>query len=264
MNRTIKDFLEEANQYHTLVEKYGIALSNEKLQNIILTLQSNIRTIQAVSKRIADISNVVNDFVIKRKNPQQIKYIDPYPSENDHTTLTNLQAEEKSELLPNISIPIKRVPSSAYITPQPIYFLEDVQLYAININGVILKGDLANISDYRTTHTALCEYGVKCRSIQTCKYYHDVEDYKKLSLPVPKNKRNFTVGSWIYSKNRNPKTYFTRHVGGANTLIDDLKCIRKIQYKEEIINREGQLIHDLLIYMVLLQQGLIDKYVKWW
>jgi hypothetical protein len=99
---------------------------------------------------------------------------------------------------------------------------------------------------------------------EPCKYYHDVRDYQSNNKPVPiDNHRNFTVGSWIYSKTKNPRTYFARHLGSKDRLLYDLQTLKYVQYKNEISNREGQLIHDLLIYMILNNQGLLKNHPHW-
>ena len=46
-------------------------------------------------------------------------------------------------------------------------------------------------------------------------------------------------------------------------MIYDLNTLKRVQYREEITNREGQLIHDLLIYMILNARGLLERYPHW-
>lgn len=191
--------------------------------------------------------------------------VDPYPSENDCAILRVLYPlkEESKELIDGIILPVRIVQKAADIPVAPIYYIRELKQYAININGVVIKGNLGNIVEYQTKYSARCDYGIECKSFITgkpCNYYHEPNDYIKLNLPIPDIIRNFTIGSFIYSRNLRCKTYFTRHVGSYDTLAVDLQNLRKIQYREEISNREGQLIHDLLIYMILHSKGLLERY----
>lgn len=139
--------------------------------------------------------------------------------------------------------------------------------YAINISGVIIKGDLGNIVQYRGKKTSRCEYAAHCKSFKSgneCKYWHPPEDYIKAKVPIPDNNiRNFTVGSWIYNNSLRPRNYYMRHIGSRDKIIQDLRFLPKHQYREEIACREGQLMHDLLIYMILNHQGLLERYHSW-
>ena len=205
---------------------------------------------------MADVSNIINQYILYRKqsNKEKAQHIDPYPTENDHGSLRTMfpSKSESKQIVGNIAINVKYVPSTSDIPVNNLYYVESTKQYAINIAGIIIKGDLSNIVDYQTPNSARCEYGIDCRSFkkgQPCKYYHDPEDYLKLGFKCPESAtRNFTVGSWLYSKNKRPKTYFTRHIGSKDSILDDLATLKKLQYREEISNREGQLIHDLLIY----------------
>ena len=89
---------------------------------------------------------------------------------------------------------------------------------------------------------------------------HQSEDYIKLELDVPNETRNFTVGSWLCNHS---KKQFNRHIGSKDNIIQDLITINHDQYKDEIITREHQLIHDILIYLILNNQGLIQRYSPW-
>ena len=60
----------------------------------------------------------------------------------------------------------------------------------------------------------------------------------------------------LFSKNYN--TAFTRHIGSANTLLYDLSVLKSKQYLDEISTREGQLMHDILIYLILHNKGMLE------
>ncbi len=265
MDRTLRSFLQQADDTHTYLEKYCIALTQDQLETKITELQSAIKTIQAVAYQIANVSNIATRIAEKKRMNVE-SAIDPYPTPNDAGTLRTKYPEDSDEILTNISIPVKHVDTSADIPTGNLYYINDVKQYAINISGIVIRGNLSNLVDYKTEQSAECEYGINCKSFAKqvqCPYYHDPNDYIHHKLPVPDITRNFTIGSWIYSKKKTPKTYFNRHVGSRDRLHYDLSTLKRVQYREEIYNREGQLIHDLIIYMILNSKGLLKRYPHW-
>ena len=160
------------------------------------------------------------------------------------------------EILPGINLPIKTVDRISKIPISYVYYITSLNCYAININGMIIKGDICDILPYGSPKTSLCSYGLICKNQNTCQFYHKTD----------KCKRAFTPGSWIYnpiSARNRPSKYYTRHIGNASTLLFDIKMLSKSHYNEEVNNRETQLIHDLLIYTTLNTNGLIDEYKQW-
>lgn len=273
MDITLRDYLQLADDAHEYANSYGITTSS-KLEEKVHQLQGSIKNIQAVAKRMADVSNIINQLILHKKTLSQkthtaLNIIDPYPEPGDHAVLRAkyIKENEKKEILNGIELPIKIVEKESEIPIGSIYYISNVDQYAINVAGVNIKGNLSNIVEYQKERSARCEYGIECKSFKngtSCNYWHDPEDYLKLGMKIPANNtRNFTVGSWLYSKNKKPKTYFTRHIGSKDTLLHDLAMLPKIQYREEISNREGQLIHDLLLYMILHKKGFLERYVHW-
>lgn len=275
MDRTLRSFLQQADDLHEYLEKYCVALSADQIESKVTELQSAIKTLQTVAYQLANVSNIANRVVIKKRRTKRAtmaevvkggKAIDPYPEENDVGSLRSLNPVESKELIKGISTPVKIVQTTKDIPVTNLYYIEELKQFAINVEGIIIRGNLGNIADYQTECTAECEYGVQCKSFKNgtvCPYYHDPLDYKSHDLPIPSQTRNFTVGSWIYSKKKTPKTYFTRHLGSKDRLIYDLNTLKQVQYREEISNREGQLMHDLLIYMILNARGLLERYPHW-
>lgn len=270
MDRTLRSFLQQADDVHEYLEKYCVALSADQVESKVLELQSAIKTLQTIAYQLANVSNIANRVVIKKrrtiKSGHEKNPIDPYPEENNVGTLRSLNPIESKELIKGVRVPVKIVNSTKDMVPISLYYVEELKQFAINIEGIVLRGNLGNIVEYQTAYSAGCEYGVNCNSFKgtsECPYYHDPLDYIHHGRPVPDIVRNFTVGSWVYSKKKTPKTYFTRHVGSKDRMIYDLNTLKRVQYREEITNREGQLIHDLLIYMILNARGLLERYPQW-
>jgi hypothetical protein len=260
MDITLREYLAAADAIHQKIEMCGVILKPRELEQYVNQLQTGIRTIQSIAKRMADISNIANEIILYKKEGAAVKTINTYPSENDHATISTLYADEFKEPHPGIKVPVKVVKTLAQIPKQHLYYVENIKSYAVNIGGVCLRGGLANYSHYQEPYTARCEYGTQCKNIALCKYYHEPEDYLRLHLEVPDRPRNFTIGSYIYSKKKTPSAYFTRHIGGKSTLEEDFLTLKQVQFREEIATREGQLIHDLLIYMMLHSKGLLERY----
>ena len=265
MDKTLREYLTIADNIHEYLDKYFICLSNKIIEEKIIELQSNIKTIQSVAYQLANVSNIATRELIKRSKPIT-KPINPYPTDEDIGILRSLNPSEHKEIIKGINVPIKKVKSITDIPISSLYYVENIKQYAINIEGIIIKGNIGNIVDYQVENSVKCEYGADCKSILRnikCSYYHDPEDYIKHNLEVPDTIKNFTVGSWVYSKSHKPKTYFARHVGSRDRLIQDLRTLKLVQYREEISNRESQLIHDLLIYLILNSKGLLERYKPW-
>lgn len=271
MDKTLREYLQFADNAHEYVDKFGIALSIDELNNYVTNLHISIKNIQSVAKRIADVSNIINQLLLyKNKNKSKkikIENIETYPTENDHAVLRMKYPEESKEIINKVHIPVKIVENINEIPVNNIYYINSLKQYAINISGITIKGNLGKIVEYQSEFTTRCEYGIKCKSFdrnEICKYYHDPEDYLALNKPVPDIPRNYTAGSWIYTKNKkSQKTYFARHIGNKDTLLYDIYTLKKMQYREEIYNREGQLIHDLLIYLILHNKGMLERYPHW-
>jgi hypothetical protein len=268
MDITLREYLAMADASHDYIDKFGIAIPVDKINKRVKQLHVAIKNIQSVAKRIADVANVINQLALHKKTTTTImSNINPYPTENDHATLRATEPSEYRNILNNINIPVKNVEKSSDIPTNYIYYIKSLKQYAINIAGTIIKGNLGNIVNYQGECSARCEYGIKCKSFdrdELCKYYHDPEDYITKGKNVPDRVRNYTVGSWIYTKNKkSKKAYFARHVGNKETMMYDLAMLKRLQYREEISNREGQLIHDLLTYMILHNKGMLERYPHW-
>lgn len=242
MDKTLTNYFEQADKIHDEVIKTALLIKPTKLHEYMMLLKKNIRLIQGVAKHMADVSNACNTILI-RKNIKA-KNIDTYPTEHDHVAIRDMKS---FEVVQNINeIPISK-----------LYYVKQLKQYAININGMIIKGDLANINN--GNHSQLCKKGIKCKNIINCKYWHDPEDFIKLKIPIPQIKRNLKPSSWLYMSK--PNNRYGRHVGNAETLNNDIALLKKTNYKNEVSNREYQLIHDLIIYITLQKNNLIPKYV---
>ncbi len=258
MDKSLNEILSEADSYHNQLLKLCVVMKTSDMEERVLEMQNNIRMLQGIAKHIADVSNLYNTVLLQRRSVGSIKYIDTYPTENDHVLL---RESETKELTPEIKIPVKTVSSLKEVPMSHMYYVNELKQYVINIAGVNIKGNLADIKEYGAYKSAACIHGYTCPNIMECKYYHEPEDFIRLGIPVAEQKRVFTNGSWLYAGNK--KMPYARHIGNGSNLLTDIRRLKMKQYHNEVSTREGQLMHDLLIYMVLYDQNMIKKYSYW-
>ncbi len=258
MEKSLDEILAKADRYHNQLLTFCVVIKPSDIEDRIIDLQNDIRTLQGLAKHLADISNLYNTVLLQKRSIGSIKYIDTYPTENDHVLL---REKETKELVPGLDIPVKTVDTLKEIPISYMYYVEELKQYVINIGGVNIKGNLADIKDYGAVKSAICCKGITCENINECKFYHEPEDFIKMGLPVAEQKRVFTNGSWLYAGNK--KMPYARHIGNGSTLLTDIRRLKMKQYNNEVNIREGQLIHDLLIYMTLYDQNMIKKYSHW-
>ena len=279
MDKTIREYLNEADNIQNKLDKLSISLKPEELENMLNKLHLGIKNIQAVAKHMANISNTVNQVRLYKQsgndkifnlvnfdNKNESNFnekIKVFPTQNDHVTLRLNEPAEYQMICDDIKIPVKTVKTIHQIPITYLYYVEDIKKYVININGINIKGNLCDIGKYGDENTTPCIYGDKCIKLtnNTCKWYHTPEEYSKHNIQ-PRT-RYFTPGSWLYNKNKNKSKYYTRNVGGLSTIKNDIQLLKKNEYTNELINRQDQLMHDVLIYIILTSKGLMPEYPTW-
>ena len=288
MNKTLSDYLKEAEHAQQQVHQFGLNMSTEELSSKVRKLQAGIKNIQTVAKQMCIVSNRINELVmynnftksndIKKISMKREDIIDPYPSAEDIATLKMMYASEERTVAPGVTVQVCNVRDVSDIPPAKIYYVTSTGQFATSIAGLVVRGNIGRISNEKSECHARCDYGTSCKSFTRpsmqdgkfvswvkCKYYHDPEDFIKLGLKVPEdNIRNFNVSSFLYNGTDSRKrAYNTRHVGNRDSLAADLKSLRANQYKSEVSTREAQLMHDILVYVSLHKAGLIDGYPLW-
>ena len=229
-------------------------------------ISNNIKTIQAVSHRMACIYNMskrkvssVSTFIEK-----EISSIDSetYPKSDDWKKLKN--HTRSVEAAPGIFINAITVPCLDEIPDTSIYFIDDLKQFAISINGTILRGNIGNIYEKIQTYKRNvyeCKNYEKCKNKnKLCNYFHDPLKLKNYGVVSNYLSRNFMNSSWLHTDSlKTMKNINLRHFGNKNTLCNDLKLIKYDRtYKREISTRFSQSMHDLLIILSLDQYDLLD------
>jgi hypothetical protein len=160
-----------------------------------------------------------------------------------------------------------------------IYWVSSIKQYAINIGGLILRGNIGTIYNSNiiklnnNIHNLIyCKNHNSCKKIlsgKLCKYYHDPQDLyylKSIGLinsnlfDLQSQPRNFINTSWIYTdypeKSSNTNM---RHFGSRDSLLDYIqlaKLEKNSKNKIKHINYADQCIHDFLVLYSLYINGL--------
>lgn len=216
------------------------------LQKNILILQENIKLMQSICYRLADVANIGAqklNLIYTMIGESKFKPIDPYPSENSHAIYKNKILGIKKQLTETNNVHVRLIAEEKEIPTNDLFYDEITKEYVININGYNIKGNLCNIEKKPISFSKTCR-DTHCQNPQ-CRYWHKY------------NTRTLAIGSWLYSSISNKNC---RHIGGLRTISNDIKMLSEKDYHEEISNRESQLMHDILVFIILCNEGLVKKY----
>lgn len=265
MNHTLNEFMEYADKIYENFIKFGFVLHTSDLEQKVQGLQSSIRHIQIVAQRLADVSNMINKIIINRR--KNIQYIDPRPSLQDIGVVCSrddLYCNKKvlKEVAPGCSLPVTVVDHIGEIPRADLYYIKQTNQFAINVNGFILMGNIGNVTKQ---NKAPCPNGLKCKYLKktkSCKFWHTIKqlvfngiDPHKYDI-YPK----FSYGSWMHTDHKNLKADKIRLIHSRDTLVEDIQIFAK---HSEVDLRGLQLMHDLLIYMVLLNNFKTSDTSEW-
>lgn len=285
MNEVQKKLDNELTDLEDIMYKLDDIDDNE-FNNIYVKLknyENNIKKINTTIKKISllkdNLNIVINNYILKKVTKKNIYQFNSGTSnkedDNKHKRLENVNKHIKND----VKIKYKNVTNvdkyNNYsftkfavidisekdldlIENAPIYYINETQQYCIKINNNIIKGNIANIfnkndnSKQDITKVTKCK-NTNCSGIfynKMCKFYHEGEN------------RNFTNYSWNHiSKNKLGKCSLqnnilkfkkydldnTRFIGSLDTLVEDLP----FSSNDEKKLRSGQLMHDILLYMIL-------------
>lgn len=245
----LNDILADGIRFYNKMQTHFISMSAEEIKQSIEVMQNNIREMQAISYKLAKISNVATN-ALKLRNSRVTQLIQCYPT--DYTVESVIY--DKQEKLPvekGVYIPMKIVNDVADIPTSSLYYVRNIKQYAVNINGINVVGDLCNVSN--TVDKSVKCHIVDCNVVD-CRYYHTPEQCKLANTPL--ETRNLPIGSWVHNSKKG------RHCGSRSTLHKDLHELTNTSYTWELDNREAQLIHDILIYQILKEKNMLSKYNK--
>jgi hypothetical protein len=256
----ISEILNEAEEIHkkfTSLQKFNI----ENVKKSILYLQSQIKFLQAICRRMADISNMgtqqinlINKIIMTEN---KLNAIDPQPNGHTHAFYKNQITGEKKELIKNVSIAVKPIQTEHFIGYNELYYDMTRKEYIININGYNVRGNFCRIEKHPKKNYRKCKDGPKCKDIKNCQWWHSQDERLENNINA-ENYRSLSNGSWLYSSL--DKHDFNRHIGGLDTIENDISTMSKKQYEEEVEIREAQLMHDILVFLILTNNGMVKRF----
>ena len=165
--------------------------------------------------------------------------------------MDNIITIEKIEDLPNANI----------------YYISNINQYAIKINNITYRGNIGNIYNKKSINTnkhnknsehvnqiLYCKYGNKCKTLlvkkEICNFYHDpidilklynnnIIDSAKFNLYINTHK-NFINTNWMYINSlKNNKNKSMRHFGSKDNIIQDIR-IMKLNNNFKPINKSDK------------------------
>ncbi len=213
-------------------------------------IKNTLKILSAVKKKLDTAINSVSTSyaVVNDKYQRRMSIFRSQLSIGNETKIDS--SKSKIEFAPQI--PAKGVVVVAKLSnviDTPIYWVEELQQFAIKIAGCLIRGNIGNIysSHDSMSKVTICRYKSRCKNLTTpegCQYYHDPIETPGLATSYKKREvRNFTNGSFIYThepikeSNKNMK-----HIGNRSTMREDL---------ESVSSGEAQMIADQTIHSLL-------------
>ena len=258
------------------VNKIHIAANSSNDPSIIKTHATDLSEIyKHLQKTLLKVDNIYNICNNKYKNKKRDNR-----KPNPRDTCPNLHTLKKCQLTDNIHMGITEIDNVDKIPNTTIYWVSNINQFAIKINGVLFRGDVGNIyhkdhikKNKKTPQISICKHENNCKSLLTgcvCKFYHDPLDLLDL---VDKGvisaelydkykhlQRNFLNTSWLQTEEPiSKKNNAMRHFGSRDTLKYDLDLMKINDFqnnKTHISNYQQQCMHDMLIIMGLNQHSL--------
>ena len=280
MDITLRDFLSKADKIHRDIFSNPFNLGYNNIKSQLYELEGFVKQIQSISLRIAKIYNIcknkitINNLIYNRS--LKLESINPFPGQNDWKTMNKNQTADTKLLAPNISVYAKEVPYATDIPNTELFWLKDFKQFAIQINGIILKGNIGNIFSRGEDPINIlnckelhCDKLLSNNICDPCNYYHHPEQlvllYKKNKLTFDtlefylNRPKNFDKNSFLYcNKPICKKNIRLRHFGNRETLVQDLE-LNYLRNKESVENFKEQVFHDILILMAINQLGYLEE-----
>lgn len=260
----IYDQFEENNDLHNnkqyILELHQLEQSIEKIYNKISNIKQ-ICTNKYISKRYNESDNKKK----KLWNPVSILY-------------------ETHDIAKNVKVHTKTVDNIYEMRKCDLYWVKNINQFAININGVIFRGNVGNIynkdtiqSNSNVNQTIICKNKNKCKTLlngKVCKFYHDPLDLvcllhkKEITQEIfdlyKSQNRNFINTTWLYTDLPfNKKNINMRHFGSQELLSNEFELLKinNPNIKKHMIdNYQHQTMHDMLVILGLHGNELIDSY----
>ena len=234
---------------------------------------SNI-TQRSKKKNVNEFKNMISNLEITL---QQVKdNYQKYTSSSPNTSGITTNQNHNSLMLKNaINTSIYTIP-----TKYGLIWIPEINQYSIQINDIILRGNVGNIYDKRMLRNEgvkahqvmICKKGNGCENIlsnQYCKFWHDPVELLNLKNnkiitdefynTTIKYTRNFSNTSWIYTSDKRTIPRNMRCIGSKDMLNNDIALFKasKNVYMNQIQDFKHQVMHDILVLCMLYENNLV-------
>ena len=142
MDLTLKQIIDRTDEIHRQVDRLDNSVS---IYELIKDLDSMFRQLKSVGSKVSNIYNICNN---KHKTiTQEYKKEEKSTPDENWTRISrkiNSYTTNKN-LTKNIKINVKIVSDINEIPNTPLYWVSNINQFAIQLNGVIFRGNIGNI-----------------------------------------------------------------------------------------------------------------------
>jgi len=257
IKKQLSNLLEEDFQLSDSRDKIYQPMLSEPTQNLQLpNLQSQNLQIPNIQHQNIQIPNIQSQNIqlpnILTQNIQLNKsqYI------QDNKSVKPPSINFKDALMKNIKCDLNATPMSAkysldaiviekmddIILEGKLYYLKNRNLFAIQLNGIKIYGNIGNIYYNEKTPPKIkdCSYGADCNRV-SCTFYHS-----PLINSNSRDVRNFISNSWLYQDNKIQRF-------GSRDKLDSSLPLMNVQDRNFY---SEQVMHEILCLLMLF------KYIK--
>ena len=285
MDLSLTEILDRVDAIHGKINRKYEDSNYLNIRNDINEISNIAQCLRSILLKVDNIYHICDNTYNSKLNIYKKNTNGHRIKKNDWVYL-NKSATPNTRLTNDIPIRVKTVNKLDEVPNTPMYWVKDINQFAISINGVMMRGNIGNIYDKthiqknkKTHQVVICTHGNKCRALlhgQICKFYHDPVDVSELlqageitaaTFAQYKNiTRNYINTSWIHTdmpSNKNNNNM--RHFGSRNTLkynFDLMKINNSKTRDIQIQNYKHQCMHDILVIMGLNQHELIGEYTE--
>ena len=159
------------------------------------------------------------------------------------------------------------VEDESNISNTKLYYVKNINQFAIKINKVLIRGNIGNISQFdqsivnsKNPNVITCKYTL-CED-DSCSFYHDPLLHKNKPAAV----RNFTNSQMMYSSSKRcASNRNMNHVGHRNTLKIDIEKISKMEIQKlqnELDIHQSRSMHFLLTHLSIMKCMPLEKLIE--
>ena len=192
MDLTLKQIITRVDLILCNVDKLNNIINQPEIKKYIIELNTILNQVQIVSDKTLNIYNICKNIYIM-PTLQRLKSNIDYESTDQIFNKLPIDIYNNTtykQLTNDIPICVKTVNNIEEIPFTPLYWVAQTNQFAININGVILRGTVGNIYDKShiqsrkiINQVVICNKNNLCPTVlnnEICKFYHDPEDLLKL------------------------------------------------------------------------------------